>query len=587
MLLTAEINPYLRKHIMSLKYVWFSFLTFCLFSNFLFSAPLITNVSSYFGPSSGGTAMTITGSGFTGATAVNFGCSPTGFVVQSDTVITTTSPVHSPQVVLITVTTPSGTSLATPDAYFVYQGSWLAYVTNATSSNIAVIDTATDTFTNVTPSTTFIPFSIAFPTSTVITPDGTKVYVTASNSNNVVVIDTATNTFTTINAIGNDPFGITMTPDGTKAYVANFDSNDVAVIDTATDTFTTINAVGIGPTTIAITPDGTQAYVTNNTSNNVAVINTATDAFVTTPFIGVNPGPIAVTPDGTQIYVIPYNVSQVSVIDTMTNAITAIPTAWPISVAITPDGAKAYVSNQFNSSVTVIDTATNTPTTISSIGTGPTAIMITPDGTKAYVANSLSNNIAVIDTTIDTFTIIPSTGNGPCAITITPDGKKAYIANINDNNVAIIDTVTDTLSTISSFIGSGPNTIVITPDQAPLAKFTFSIAAAGLPSSFDASTSRSPVGNIANYFWDFGDGGNLTTTSSMVSYTYAIPGIYAVTLTVTNSAGTSTQQIFNFSSSFPEVFSTPFTTSIVGSQSPAIMNNGGPTAISTQTISVP
>jgi hypothetical protein len=73
------------------------------------AAPTITNVSPNYGPPAGGTAVTITGSNFTGATAVDFGATPVAFTVVSDTVLTTVAPPGS-GAVDITVTNATGTS---------------------------------------------------------------------------------------------------------------------------------------------------------------------------------------------------------------------------------------------------------------------------------------------------------------------------------------------------------------------------------------------------------------------------------------------------------------------------------------------
>jgi alpha-tubulin suppressor-like RCC1 family protein len=55
--------------------------------------PKVTRVSPVTGPDEGGTVVTITGSGFTGATEVIFGvCPATDYAVNSDTSITATSP---------------------------------------------------------------------------------------------------------------------------------------------------------------------------------------------------------------------------------------------------------------------------------------------------------------------------------------------------------------------------------------------------------------------------------------------------------------------------------------------------------------
>jgi YVTN family beta-propeller protein len=73
--------------------------------------PTVTGLSVSSGPTLGGTAVTITGSGFTGATAVDFGATPAAsFVVNNDTTITAVTPAEASATVHTTVTTPSGTS---------------------------------------------------------------------------------------------------------------------------------------------------------------------------------------------------------------------------------------------------------------------------------------------------------------------------------------------------------------------------------------------------------------------------------------------------------------------------------------------
>ena len=84
-----------------------------------------------------------------------------------------------------------------------------------------------------------------------VNPAGTRVYVTIHNSTNVSVIDTATNSVIDTLSVGIDPCGVAVTPDGTKIYVANGRSNNVFVIDTATNTVTATVNVGNGPCGIA------------------------------------------------------------------------------------------------------------------------------------------------------------------------------------------------------------------------------------------------------------------------------------------------------------------------------------------------
>ena len=122
----------------------FNFFISCLFFSINVCAvlPNITNQSPSVGTSSGGTSVAITGSGFTGATAVSFGTIPaTAFIVNSDTSITAVSPPHTPQVISVIIKTPSGKSITTENTYYTFHGGWQAYVTNLGSNNVSVINT--------------------------------------------------------------------------------------------------------------------------------------------------------------------------------------------------------------------------------------------------------------------------------------------------------------------------------------------------------------------------------------------------------------------------------------------------------------
>ena len=77
--------------------------------------PRVIALSLTVGPASGGSSVTITGTGFTGATAVSFGgAAAAGFAVGSDSSITAATPVTGAGTVKVTVTTAGGTNL--PDA---------------------------------------------------------------------------------------------------------------------------------------------------------------------------------------------------------------------------------------------------------------------------------------------------------------------------------------------------------------------------------------------------------------------------------------------------------------------------------------
>ncbi|MEG3143366.1 putative Ig domain-containing protein [Sphingomonas sp. RT2P30] len=83
------------------------------------SRPTVTAVSPTGGPAAGGVAVTITGTGLSGATAVKFGTVAAPFTIVGPTEIDTTAPAGS-GTVDITVTTPTGTSATAPADQFSY-----------------------------------------------------------------------------------------------------------------------------------------------------------------------------------------------------------------------------------------------------------------------------------------------------------------------------------------------------------------------------------------------------------------------------------------------------------------------------------
>jgi hypothetical protein len=84
------------------------------------SPPTVTRVFPNGGPQGGGSEVKVTGTGFTGATAVKFGSSnAASFTVNSATSITAVSPAGT-GTVDVTVTTSEGTSVASPADQFSY-----------------------------------------------------------------------------------------------------------------------------------------------------------------------------------------------------------------------------------------------------------------------------------------------------------------------------------------------------------------------------------------------------------------------------------------------------------------------------------
>ncbi|WP_183391032.1 IPT/TIG domain-containing protein, partial [Kineococcus radiotolerans] len=136
------------------------------------AASAITGVSPATGAAAGGTAVTITGTGFTGATGVTFdGVAGSSFVVVSDTSITVTTPAHAEGAVNVVVADPAGDG--TSNNGFAYQ---------AAASAITGVSPATGAAAGGTPVTIT---GTGFTGATGVTFDG------VAGSSFVVVSDTS------------------------------------------------------------------------------------------------------------------------------------------------------------------------------------------------------------------------------------------------------------------------------------------------------------------------------------------------------------------------------------------------------------
>src|SRR5262249_44799372 len=85
--------------------------------------PRVTAMQPTSGPASGGTAVSITGTGFTAATAVRFGgADAQSFTVNGDTSISVVAPLAAPGTVDVTVASSGGTSATSSVDQFTFVG---------------------------------------------------------------------------------------------------------------------------------------------------------------------------------------------------------------------------------------------------------------------------------------------------------------------------------------------------------------------------------------------------------------------------------------------------------------------------------
>ena len=350
---------------------------------------------------------------------------------------------------------------------------------------------------------------------------------------------------------GPDPTGGAVSPDGRFLYVTNatnpgFSPGSVSPFAIAADGSLTPIAcsssdctTGSSPRGVAMSPNGRFLYVANALSDTVSPFAIAADGSLT-PIAcsgsdcgtGSFPTALTVSPNGRFLYAVNGNPGTVS------------------PFAIGSDGSLTPIAC----------TANNCAAASSS-----TAIAVSPNGRFLYTASSEINSSAVSvaaiadDGSLTALTCPGSDcsgGTGLGGIVVSPSGRFLYASSQfggDFGTISVFGIGANGLLSPVSCPGSNCSTggepvfqpLAISPDQAPVAAFTARPGPPGEASMFDGSGSTAAPGQtVARYDWSFGDGTSAANSGATPSHTYALPGNYTVTLTVTDDAGCSTTLVF-------------------------------------------
>ncbi len=107
------------------------------------------------------------------------------------------------------------------------------------------------------------------------------------------------------------------------------------------------------------------------------------------------------------------------------------------------------------------------------------------------------------------------------------------------HNYTSIETYNVTLTVIDNDDLTDSESKLIVVEKHPIATFTYSptVPLVNQTVTFNASLSTPDGGTITNYFWDFGDGTEITETNPITYHNYTTTGTFSVTLNVTDSEG--------------------------------------------------
>jgi hypothetical protein len=420
-------------------------------------APTVTAVAPTSGSAAGGTPVTITGTSFTGASAVHFGANAaTGVVVNSAMSISAISPAGAAGTVDVTVTTPGGTSAANPPG---------------------------DQFT-------FVPA----PTVTSVSPNagplvgGTAVTITGTNFSGTGVgaatvsfggsaaTGVVVNSATSISAIspghaaGTVDVTVTTANGGTSAANPLGDHFTYDPIPTVTAVSPSAGPLG-GGTGVTITGTGFVAGATvsfGGSAGTGVVVNSATSISATSPSHAAGTVDVTVTtPGGTSAANPPGDQFTYDVVPTVSSVSPSSgPAAGGTGVTITGTGFVAGATVSFGGTAAtgvVVNSATSISAT-SPAGAGTVDVTVTtPGGTSA--ANPPGDQFKFIPAPTIT-NVSPNTGPaaGGTTVTITGTGFLGDAATVSFGGTAATGVVvnSDTSITATSPAGSGTVDITVT-----------------------------------------------------------------------------------------------------------------------------
>ncbi len=367
---------------------------------------------------------------------------------------------------------------------------------------------------------------------------------------------------------------LAMTPDGGDLYAAA--AHAILQYDVAGDGRLTAKSPSLLPLdglghSIAVHPSGGSVYVTERPSGHVHQFDVGAGGRLQakdqpTVYAGESPAGIAVAPGGLTAYALV--AGGVKVFDVEPGGGLAprsvgqpVASAVLEDLALTPNGrhlyATAHDGRVFQFDVDSGGALLPKSPAAASVrpGAAPVGIAIGPDGSAAYVATRGWAEGGARH--VFSFGIGPDgrlspqdsahAGTEPSRLSYlsaSPDGRRLYVAGGNGHLLDLGPAGALTPRLPASVDLDAAVGVVVSPNQAPLANFSFEQATAGLPVRFDASSAVDVDGSVVRYDWDFGDGTTALDAGPTPTHTYTQPGTYIVTLVVTDNEGASTSTIF-------------------------------------------
>ena len=394
--------------------------------------PTVSSVSPNNGPTSGGTAVTITGANFASGATVTFGGTPaTNVVVANSTTITATTPAGSAGAVTVTVTVSGQSGSLT---------SGFTYVVIPTVSSVAPNNGPTAGGTPVT--ITGTNFSA-----------GATVTFGAAAAINVVVVNSTTITATTPSGSAGT-VAVTVTVNSQSGSLTN---GFTYVVPPTVSSVSPNSGSTLGGTLVTITGTNFVAGATvtfgGTAATNVVIVNSTTIT-ATTPAhaIGavtvtvINPGALVGSLANGYTYVVVPTVTSVS----PNNGPAAGNTAVTITGTNFASGATVTFGSNAATNVVVVSGTQITATTPAG-SAGAVTVTVTANGQSGSLTNGFTYNAAIAISFGQVAAATPQSSTATVPVTF------PGVQTVGDLNIVVVGW-NDTTSAVQSVTDSAGNT---------------------------------------------------------------------------------------------------------------------------------
>jgi YVTN family beta-propeller protein len=225
------------------------------------------------------------------------------------------------------------------------------------------------------------------PTDVTIDATGTYAYVTNQFSSNVGVIDLASNSQVATIPVSGDPFRVKLSSDGNMLFVTG-NADSLFIVDVASREIVRRLAIGQDANGLAQDYTGARLYVSNQSDGTVAEVDLNTGTVLRSITVGGHPQELVLSPGGTLLFVADESGSvQVWSLREGVKRDEIQVAGGAFALAVSPDWRQLYISSSLGGAVYLINWKTGATLKTVTTGGTPRRIAFTADGTTAVVAN--------------------------------------------------------------------------------------------------------------------------------------------------------------------------------------------------------